>query len=52
MLPSLNSSATQTKNNIGVEAVSVGIQNTEKQIVVEPSPGKTFSEKSGSIVLI
>ena len=46
MLPSLNSSATQTKNNIGVEAVSVGIQNTEKQIVVEPSPGKTLSEKS------
>ena len=46
MLPSPNSSATQTKNNIGVQAVSVGIENTEEQVVIEPSPGKTFVEKS------
>jgi hypothetical protein len=46
MLPSPNSTATQTKDNINVEAVIEGIENTEEQEVIEPSPGKTFVEKS------
>ena len=46
MLPSPNSSATQTKNNIDVQAVSLGIENTEEQEIIEPKPGKTFIEKS------
>tara|TARA_R110001606_G_scaffold337098_1_gene485077 strand:+ start:977 stop:1978 length:1002 start_codon:yes stop_codon:yes gene_type:complete len=46
MLPSPNSSATQTKNTVSVEAAFDGIENTEEEIVVEPLPGKTFVEQS------
>ena len=46
MLPSPNSSATQTKNTVNVEAVLDGIENTEEEIIVEPSPGKTLVEQS------
>lgn len=46
MLPSINSSATETKDNINVQTVFEGIQNTEDQEIIEPSPGKTFVEKS------
>tara|TARA_R110000803_G_scaffold86435_2_gene152780 strand:+ start:106 stop:1110 length:1005 start_codon:yes stop_codon:yes gene_type:complete len=46
MLPSINSTATQTKDNIGIEAVLDGIENTEQQEVIEPLPGKTLAEQS------
>lgn len=46
MLPSINSSASETKDNINVQTVSEGVQNTEDQEIQDPIPGKTFVEKS------
>ena len=46
MLPSINSSVTDTKDNINTQTVAEGIQNTEEQVITEPSPGKTLVEKS------